>query len=623
MDLEQREKLSSSLLDAIKKDKVSAFKKLIVLEDCKYYTYGRFPVLSLCYLWDAWKIISSFEKYLIKINEGFIDVGEDVTSYSRFKKQAHRALRLYVDNDKLVTPCEMLAILQKNVRLSRIIKKYGIEDKEARRVERIYSMARVQKATIKDRKITISREKISPSKLATLIICIIVSVSMIVAASLFYVHTLNQRQGTADSPFIIKNSAQLDKVLSTSYYCVLKDDITLEAKGYEFTGSLDLDGHSLVVEKSTISLIQELKGTIKNGKIVIRGNSYFAEDDFSPVVIFNDGTIENVQIIIENSSIEVVDNLKDTNENKTRYIGIVCAQNYGTIDGISVSENNLNLVGSSDINATFGAISGKNNSTFQIKNCYTAIGGSLTTNTIDIGGIVGENAGQIISCTNNATISQTTNYENWSPNVAGIAFTNNGYIENCINKGNIVVNHTLETVTTNISCYVGGISASNYGTIYHSKNEGNITVTAHGVQMFVGGIASLNYTTSNYIPLISESGSLCEITINNSGEQNQFLGGIVGYVGTDTMITPQIEKCFTDVKVSDSNTETTNSYIGGIIGFILTGYSNYNYYVGNGDYYGIGGYATIGPPVRPTSDSGLGTTRVNTLEELKATEVYW
>ena len=131
MDLEQREKLSSNLLDAIKKDNISAFKKLIVEEDCKYYTYGRFPVLSLCYLWDSWKIISSFEKYLIKINEGFIDVGDDLASYSRFKKQAARALRLYVGNDKLVTPLEMLAVLQKNIRLSRAIKKYGIEDKDS------------------------------------------------------------------------------------------------------------------------------------------------------------------------------------------------------------------------------------------------------------------------------------------------------------------------------------------------------------------------------------------------------------------------------------------------------------------------------------------------------------
>ena len=42
-----------------------------------------------------------------------------------------------------------------------------------------------------------------------------------------------------------------------------------------------------------------------------------------------------------------------------------------------------------------------------------------------------------------------------------------------------------------------------------------------------------------------------------------------------------------------------------------------------GEYFGVGGYAGIGGAVRPTSDEGMGTTRVNTLEELKQTEVYW
>ena len=623
MDLEQREKLTSNLLDAIKRDNISAFKKLIVEEECKYYTYGRFPVLSLCYLWDSWKIISSFEKYLIKINEGFIDVGDDLTSYARFKKQASRALRLYVDNDKLVTPLEMLAVLQKNIRLSRAIKKYGIEDKEARRIERIYSMSRKQIATIQDKIITISREKISIGKLSTIIICFVVSAIMIVASSIFYVHTYHLKQGTEESPFNITNSTQLDKILSSSYYCILQDDLKVEAKGYKFSGSLDFNGHSLIVENSSISLIQELKGIFKNGKIVIRTNSYFADDDFSPVMIYNDGTIENMEIIVENSSITVSDNLQDNNENKTRYIGLICAQNYGTIQSSSVSINGLELNGIANINSTFGSVAGMNNVSCIIKECSTITGGSLNTNTIDIGGIAGENAGQIISCTNNAAISQTTSFENWSPNVAGIAFNNNGYIENCINYGNIVVSHTLETVTTNISCSVGGITANNYATIYHSKNLGNISVSANGVQMLVGGVVGFNYTNSSYTPIISESGALCEITINNKGEKEQLIGGIVGYAGTESFISPQIDTCFTDVKVIDNNTETTLSFIGGIIGFITTGHSLNNYYVVKGDYYGIGGYATMSGAVRPTSDTNLGTTRVSSLEELKATEVYW
>ena len=67
MSIEQRESQSSNLLDAIKKDNVKAFGKIIQDAECLLFTYGRFPVLSLCYLWDSWKIISKYESRLISI----------------------------------------------------------------------------------------------------------------------------------------------------------------------------------------------------------------------------------------------------------------------------------------------------------------------------------------------------------------------------------------------------------------------------------------------------------------------------------------------------------------------------------------------------------------------------
>ena len=615
MNIEQRETLSSNLLDAIKKDRVKAFDEIIGQDaECLFYTYGRFPVLSLCYLWDSWKIISKYESQLILIKEGFIEVDEDIPSYSRFKRQANRALRLYADSDRVVLPVEMLAVLGKNIRLGRVIKKYGIEDKQVKRVERIYSMSRKQTAKIDGSNIHISKEKISVSKLCTTIICLVVSVIMIVASSLFLVHTFNLNQGTESNPFIITNSSQLDKMLSSEYYCKLNDDIKIDAKGYKFSGNLDGNGHSLIIENAEISLFQELKGTIRNVKLVISASMYNADDHLSPLVQYNDGTIENVEIDISNSTINVLNNLAENDANKTRYIGLICALNYGSIKDSKVKVNGLNLVGSPKIDSTFGAITGCNTS--KIENCYTE-SGNIDTNTIDIGGLVGENNGYIISSTNKANISQTTNSENWSPNIAGIAFKNNGSIENCINYGNITVNHTLENVENNLSCTVGGISAANYATIYHCKNEGNIHITVHGMQVVAGGIAGMNYAQI-VTPLIQNCGSLSSITINNKGNNEQLVGGIVGYITGSQVLTS-----FADVNIIDNNTETTLSFLGGIVGFARTGQSLSNYYVVKGTYFGFGGYAGYPEAVRPTSDEGLGTTQVASLEELKQTEVYW
>ena len=617
MNIEQRETLSSNLLDAIKKDSVKAFGEVIQQDaECLFYTYGRYPVLSLCYLWDSWKIISKYESQLILIKEGLIEVDEDIPSYYRFKRHANRALRLYADSDRVVLPIEMLAILGKNIRLSRVIKKYGIEDKQVKRVERIYSMSRKQTATINGSNIHISKEKISVSKLCTIIICLVVSVIMIAASSLFLAHTFNLKQGTESNPFMISNSSQLDKMLSSEYYCKLADDIKVDAKGYKFSGNLDGNGHSLIIENAEISLFQELKGKICNVKLVISASTYIADDHLSPLVQYNDGIIENVEIDISNSTINVLNNLAENDENKTRYIGLICALNYGSITDTKVKVNGLNLVGSQKIDSTFGSITGCNMST--IKNCSTDEG-NIDTNTIDIGGLVGENNGYIISCTNKANISQTTDSENWSPNIAGIAFKNNGSIENSINYGNITVNHTLDKEGLKISCTVGGISAANYATIYHCKNVGNINITVHGMQIVAGGIAGMNYAqVMGVTPLIQNCGSLSTITINNKGNNEQLVGGIVGYITG-----AQVLSSFTDVNIIDNNTETTLSFLGGIVGFARTGQSLSNYYVVKGTYFGFGGYAGYPEAVRPTSDEGLGTTQVASLEALEQTEVYW
>ena len=55
------------LLEAIEKDDVKAFAALMEQTQCGGYRLGRFPVLSVLYLYKSRKIISAFEEKFIKI----------------------------------------------------------------------------------------------------------------------------------------------------------------------------------------------------------------------------------------------------------------------------------------------------------------------------------------------------------------------------------------------------------------------------------------------------------------------------------------------------------------------------------------------------------------------------
>ncbi len=58
---------------------------------------------------------------------------------------------------------------------------------------------------------------------------------------------------------------------------------------------------------------------------------------------------------------------------------------------------------------------------------------SVTSNPVDIGGIVGSNTGEISSCANDSTVG----YEHVGYNVGGIVGRSSGYVHDCINNGSL------------------------------------------------------------------------------------------------------------------------------------------------------------------------------------------
>ena len=102
------------LLEAIQKDDIKAFDALMEEAQCGVYRLGRFPVLSLLYLYKSRKILSSYEEKFIK-TASWEELKEPASVAKEFSGRAGKCLRLYLS--EIVSPLEMLLILDENKRL--------------------------------------------------------------------------------------------------------------------------------------------------------------------------------------------------------------------------------------------------------------------------------------------------------------------------------------------------------------------------------------------------------------------------------------------------------------------------------------------------------------------------
>ena len=106
------------IFNAIKSDDLVIFAG--VIKGNENISFGRFPILSLCFLYGSNKIIDKYFDVLCKIEKYHV-IDEFFEIYNTFKIVAGRALRLYVDGS-IVSPLEMLAILHKDNKVKKSFK---------------------------------------------------------------------------------------------------------------------------------------------------------------------------------------------------------------------------------------------------------------------------------------------------------------------------------------------------------------------------------------------------------------------------------------------------------------------------------------------------------------------
>lgn len=527
---------TNDIFQAIKNDDLVLFSSLI--QGKENFSFGRFPLLSLCYLYKAKKIVKKYKDVLLEVQktENYYIVAEKFEIYKKFKEKAGRCLRLYVDND-LVSPIEMLAILHQDTKVKKEFKNYQFyqqNEKILQKLEQIYKI-NSQSLKLNDEKIAISRRKMSKYQKKIFKRSFAFSLASIVFLfSFFCVFNFAIGWGTENNPFKIYSQSQFFSAFEKDGNYILQSDMIID-KNFsisKFSGNIDGNGHTIFVDfVQKENLIQVNDGKLKNFKMVFKQEQFENFISLSFFVGENNGLIDNVVIECANLSL----NLNNSDEDSC--FGVFSNINNGTISNCSLKMNGQ-ISASLNSDVAVSGFVGVNNG--NVQNCKFEEG-NLSANEVDLAGIVCKNTeiGNVLGCKNYEILSQTSEIDGWSPNVAGIVLLNYGSIKNSINYGNlsVVSNNSQEEASGKV--FVGGIVSQNFGALEKCLNKSDLKAHSQNLIVYCGGVTAYSYSSTE--------------------EENSF--------------TSQIENCGENGKI-DAKSENGKVFCGGFSGFLYGSISN-------------------------------------------------
>ena len=636
------------LLEAIKKDDIKEFNALMKNAPCGAYRLGRFPVLSLLYLYKSKKIIKAFEEKFIKITE-WEQLKEPAEIAKAFSDRAGKCLRLYLS--EVVSPLEMLLILDDTKRLKRLYPAVKPSNGVKERLQSIYSMKYSLSvkyegdAIIIDRRPLSTREK---KRIATVVLCSFLAVAVAVATP---VATISLMPKPVEGE--VTEISQIKFSKNKTY--TLKKDITVPASiaGNKMNCTIVGEGHKLIFEKG--ATFSELGGSISGAKIETAGSPLFSSvsdkgriSDITVkvnadiqtskssafVAVINNGTIEGVTVSVSGSVSAVVES------NEITFGGIALnnyaqtSLSYGTISNCTVNYSDFSLNGEPYANGAFGGIVGFNSGA--VEGCKVT--GTIESDTFDLSGVCVENYGLLSKDINEADLSQSSDDEGWNPIVSGIVYSSIGTVRDCENKGSLTAKSTGVSANEEYQLsvtvagvvginYMSSVFSTEYGVIECCKNSG--AIAAEGKEtVIVGGIVAHTGTPIGYCASsgdISAKGKIlylggiagrCEILFTNywgfvtyciseskisaEAEEESCVGGIVGFVreGAYSGFTGVgyfgggVQNC---IYLGECASEV--SYCGAIVGVCgVDLYENNSYYSGNEEYHNFDNNYYLGTP---------------------------
>ena len=375
---------------------------------------------------------------------------------------------------------------------------------------------------------------------------------------------------------------------------------TKDAEGdYYFNGVFDGNGKAIKGYVANIPLFAYTGSAGYIRDLSIDETSSFTFDasklDYmSAIVGYHRGEIKNVTVA---SDITVADAAVTSD----KYIGSICGRIVvGRVEGSSYT-------GSISVPAGFsvtgkkvyvGGIAGR------ISNADGVITDTDFAGTMDfagvvactentpylmLGGIVGDNAGNVIDCEVSAdktfkAISpvKDTRYYNvsianrtrtaYSAAQGGIAGYNTGKIERCVNKASfasflIAAGANLDEYNANARfLYTGGVVGYNSeGEVVESTNAGVFQIRSSSRMMYTGGVVGTN--TGVVRSCTNETTASFAIQTADSapyGARQSFFGGVIGYNTSAEVSNVQNKAALTLGRIEDRT--STYVYMGGVIG---------------------------------------------------------
>ncbi len=611
--------IEESLLQAIKNDDTKAFAALMDKTQCGGYRFGRFPVLSLMYLYKSRKLLSAYEAQFLEITNYKV-VDEPIEISKKFTAKAGKCLRLYLN--EVVSPLEMLLILDRTAHLKRAYPMTKVTSTAVKgRLKSIYYIKYSLGVKFEGDSVVIDRRPLSyreKKNIMNICLCVLLAVVLFIgvpvtAVSLMpkpvegEVTKLSHINFGSTKTYTLKQDIDIPK-----NYKVDKVNCTINGDGYKLTvgkgaslGELNGSISDMTIETQGDVIFKSISEKAKFQNVTLNVNADLsAKESTAFVALTNYGAIENVTLNVSGklnalaSSDEVDSELTFggiVQNNSAKYVGQIIYN--GIVKNCQVNYTQFELVGEANANAGFGGVAGINNGYLQ--NC--TVTGEITSDTFDIAGVCSVNSGLLSKNVNEANLSQTSSDTGWNPIVSGIVMSNAYAVEKCENKGRLsststcgqfdveqaneptavavgiaylnrgsrVTPYIKDSVNSgDVDCsaqyrkaYAAGVCLSSSGKIDGCKNMAAVNVKAdNGNTIYAGGITALAFGD------VSKCVNEGAIVVSGSGEA--YVGGITAQA------LAEISYCLSS---GDITVTAQSAYVGGITG--ISEVDNYSIYI--------------------------------------------
>lgn len=616
---------SEKLFQALKKDDLKEFRNCMETNPCGSLRLGRFPLLSVLYLYNSKRILRAYEKSFLRHNS-WQDIGEPVELAAKFRSVAGKCLRLYLN--ETVSPAEMLLILDNNGKLKRVFPETNITAPAKQRLKNIYYVRWGLEADFKGGNIQLQRrplKRVEKLHWFYFALCIMLCVVLIITPFVVNVFRpfIKDREGVLNVSEWWHINFSSDKIYALKNDVVVSEDFFVEEMNCKLRGN----GHKVVVSGGT--LFGCVNGSLTD--IVFETKGYAVAEEFSLFGVAenvtvnatvdrqtdkacaffvnnNCGTLLFVTVNVSGKLTAVAAEAEGA-ANSFKAGGIVATNKptiYENIQYSSVVKNcavnfdNFTLQGNLSADASFGGIVGQNNTI--VEKCSAS--GNIFADTFDVAGICSENNYRILESKNQANISQHADVTGWNPLVAGIVVSNHNTVKQCENTGNLVCNYNgaISESAGIPTAYAAGIAYQNAGSgiatpvLEDCANRGSVSVVTANIPASAAGVCNFSNgatrTCQNY-GKVSASG---DIVVDAAGIVNLAYGYIYrsanfgelvatgskevrvgGIAGTSCV---QISECFSSGTI---DVEGEICYVGGIVGYcsVYSEESSAHYYCGS------------------------------------------